>query len=95
MTDLHSLLLHAEQQSYPTSSLYLVATPIGNVADITCRALLVLSKVDAIACEDTRNTAQLLKHLGISKPLIAAHQHNENQAAQKIIQRLQQGERIA
>lgn len=95
MTELQSLLSHAEQQSYPTSTLYVVATPIGNVADISCRALVVLSKADAIACEDTRNTAQLLKHLGISKPLIAAHQHNENEIAQKIIQRLQQGERIA
>jgi 16S rRNA (cytidine1402-2'-O)-methyltransferase len=55
----------------------------------------VLSIVDAIACEDTRNTAQLLKTLGISQSLIAAHQHNENEIAQKIIQRLQQGERIA
>lgn len=95
MTELHPLLLNAEQQSYPSSTLYVVATPIGNVADISCRALVVLSKVDAIACEDTRNTAQLLKHLGVVKPLIAAHQHNENEVAQKIIQRLQQGERIA
>lgn len=95
MTELHPLLLNADQQSYPSSTLYVVATPIGNVADISCRALVVLSKVDAIACEDTRNTAQLLKHLGVVKPLIAAHQHNENEVAQKIIQRLQQGERIA
>jgi len=95
MTELSSLASHAAQQSYPASALYIVATPIGNVADISYRALYVLSKVDAIACEDTRNTAQLLKHLGVSKPLIAAHQHNENEVAQKIIQRLQQGERIA
>lgn len=95
MTDLNTLLTNAEQQSYPTSCLYVVATPIGNVADISCRALVVLSKADAIACEDTRNTAQLLKHLGIHKPLIAAHQHNENEVAQKIVQRLNQGERIA
>jgi 16S rRNA (cytidine1402-2'-O)-methyltransferase len=92
---LQTLLSHAEQQSYPTSCLYVVATPIGNVADISCRAWHVLSKVDAIACEDTRNSAQLLKALGISKPLVAAHQHNENEVAQKIIQRLQSGERIA
>lgn len=95
MTELPSLLSHAAHQSHPASTLYVVATPIGNVADISCRALYVLSEVDSIACEDTRNTAQLLKHLGISKPLIAAHQHNENEVAQKIIQRLQQGERIA
>lgn len=95
MTELPFLSSHAAQQSYPASTLYIVATPIGNVADISYRALYVLSEADAIACEDTRNTAQLLKHLGISTPLIAAHQHNENEVAQKIIQRLQQGERIA
>jgi 16S rRNA (cytidine1402-2'-O)-methyltransferase len=95
MIDLQILLSHAEQQSYPASCLYVVATPIGNVADISFRALYVLSKVDAIACEDTRKSAQLLKAFGISKPLIAAHQHNENEVAQKIIQRLEQGERIA
>ncbi len=95
MTDLNALFSHAAQQSYPASCLYVVATPIGNLADISCRALYVLSKVDAIACEDTRNSAQLFNQLGLSKPLIAAHQHNENEAAQKIIQRLQQGESIA
>lgn len=99
MTELPSLLSplasHTAQQSYPASCLYVVATPIGNVADMSCRALYVLSEADAIACEDTRNTAQLLKYLGMSKPLIAAHQHNENEVAQKIIHRLQHGERIA
>lgn len=95
MTSLPALLEHTTQQSYPASCLYVVATPIGNIADISCRALHVLSIVDAIACEDTRNTAQLLKYLGITKPLIAAHQHNENDVAQKIMSRLQQGERIA
>lgn len=92
MTDLHSLLTHAAQQSYPASCLYIVATPIGNVADISVRALHVLSRVDFVACEDTRNTGQLFAQLGLSKPLIAAHQHNENEAAEKIIRRLQQGE---
>lgn len=95
MTDSSSLLSHAVQQTYPTACLYVVATPLGNVADMSYRALHVLSIVDAIACEDTRNSAQLLKYLGLSKPLIAAHQHNENEVAQKIVQRLQQGERIA
>ena len=95
MTDTNLLLSHAAQQSYPAAVLYVVATPIGNLADISCRALHVLSLVDAIACEDTRNSAQLLKQLGLSKPLIAAHQHNENEVAQKIILRLQQGESIA
>jgi len=95
MSDLNPLLSHAAQQSYPASCLYVVATPIGNLADISCRALHVLSKVDAIACEDTRNSAQLLNQLGISRPLMAAHQHNENEVAQKIVQRLQHGESIA
>jgi len=95
MSDLNFLLSHAAQQSYPLSCLYVVATPIGNVADLSARALYVLSRVDAVACEDTRNTAHLFNQLGLSKPLIAAHQHNENEVAQKIIQRLQQGESIA
>ena len=91
----HPLLAHAAQQSYPDACLYVVATPIGNVADISFRAMVVLEKVAAIACEDTRNTAQLLKQLGLHKPLIAAHEHNEREAADKIIARLQQGESIA
>jgi len=95
MTDVNSLLTHAAQQSYPASCLYIVATPIGNVADISLRALHVLSMVDFVACEDTRNTGQLFNQLGLSKPLVAAHQHNENEVAQKIIQRLGQGESVA
>lgn len=95
MTDQHFLLTQAQQQSYPASCLYVVATPIGNVADISFRALHVLSRVDAVACEDTRNTGQFFNKLNLSKPLIAAHQHNENEVAQKIIRRLQQGESIA
>lgn len=84
-----------EQQTYPASTLYVVATPIGNVGDISLRALHVLANVDAIACEDTRNTVHLLTRYGLSKPLIAAHQHNERQIAEQIIARLQKGERIA
>jgi 16S rRNA (cytidine1402-2'-O)-methyltransferase len=83
------------RQNYPAATLYVVATPIGNVADISLRALHLLSLADAIACEDTRNTAQLLSRYGISKPLIAAHQHNEREVAEKILARLQAGERIA
>jgi len=83
------------RQNYPVGTLYVVATPIGNVADISLRALHLLTIVDAIACEDTRNTAQLLGRYGIHKPLIAAHQHNEREVAEKILQRLQAGERIA
>lgn len=83
------------RQTYPNSTLYVVATPIGNVGDITLRALHLLSIADAVACEDTRNTAQLLARYGISKPLLAAHEHNEREAADKLIARLRAGERIA
>lgn len=85
----------AAQQQFPTHALYLVATPIGNLTDISVRALVTLSKVDAIACEDTRHSKTLLNQYGIQKTLIVAHEHNENEAAEHIIERLQQGERIA
>lgn len=83
------------QQVCPSATLYVVATPIGNVGDITLRALNLLSVADAIACEDTRNTVHLLSRYGLSKELIAAHEHNEREAAEKIIARLQAGQRIA
>ncbi|GAB2858502.1 16S rRNA (cytidine(1402)-2'-O)-methyltransferase [Pseudoduganella ginsengisoli] len=89
------VLGEAANQTYPIATLYVVATPIGNVADISVRALHVLSLVNAVACEDTRNTAQLLTRFGLNKPLIAAHQHNEREAAESLIARLQAGERIA
>lgn len=76
----------------------MVATPIGNLADITLRALHVLQRADAIACEDTRHTQALLRAYGIDRPaegLLAVHQHNEAQAAQSVIGRLQTGQRIA
>lgn len=95
-TTLYSPLLEqAATQSYPNATLYVLATPIGNVCDISLRALHVLSLVDAVACEDTRNSATLLNRYGINRPLIAAHQHNEREVAQKIVARLQAGERIA
>jgi len=75
-----------------------VATPIGNLADITLRALHVLQLADAIACEDTRHTQALLRAYGIDKTsvqLLAVHQHNEAEAALAVVQRLQQGQRIA
>jgi 16S rRNA (cytidine1402-2'-O)-methyltransferase len=83
------------QQIYPLSTLYVVATPIGNAGDITLRAINVLAIADAVACEDTRNTAHLLTRYGLSTELIAAHEHNEREAAQKLIARLQAGQRIA
>jgi 16S rRNA (cytidine1402-2'-O)-methyltransferase len=95
MTSLSSLLDLAQAQQYPAATLYVVATPIGNVADITVRALHVLGLVDRIAAEDTRNTGQLLTRYGISKPLIAVHEHNEREAAQRVIEFLRAGERVA
>ena len=82
-------------QHYPEAALYVVATPIGNLSDISLRALHVLQLVHAIACEDTRHTQTLLRQYGIDKPLLAVHEHNEAQAAQLVIERLQRGERVA
>ena len=76
----------------------MVATPIGNLADITLRALHVLQLADAVACEDTRHTQSLLRAYGIDKAsaqLLAVHQHNEAEAAQTVVQRMQQGQRVA
>jgi 16S rRNA (cytidine1402-2'-O)-methyltransferase len=92
---LQSLMTEVALQTYPASTLYVVATPIGNIGDISVRALNVLAIVDAVACEDTRNTAHLLTRYGLSKNLIAAHQHNEREVAEKLILRLRAGERIA
>jgi 16S rRNA (cytidine1402-2'-O)-methyltransferase len=85
----------AAQQSYPTATLYIVATPIGNVTDITLRALHLLAIADVVACEDTRKTGALLGRFGLSKPMLAAHQHNEREVAEKLISRLLAGERVA
>lgn len=89
------LMDEISRQNYPTATLYVVATPIGNIGDISLRALHLLSMADAVACEDTRNTAQLLSRYGLSKTLLAAHEHNEREVADKLIARLQNGERIA
>jgi 16S rRNA (cytidine1402-2'-O)-methyltransferase len=89
------IMQEVSQQIYPASTLYVLATPIGNVGDITLRALNVLSLADAVACEDTRNTGHLLTRYGLSKELIAAHEHNEREVADKLIGRLQAGQRIA
>jgi 16S rRNA (cytidine1402-2'-O)-methyltransferase len=82
-------------QELPAGSLYVVALPIGNAADITVRALWLLSRMDVIAAEDTRVTRPLLARFGIDTPLLAAHQHNEREAAQQLIARLARGERVA
>jgi 16S rRNA (cytidine1402-2'-O)-methyltransferase len=88
----------AGSQNNPTSTLYVVATPIGNLADISLRALHVLAQVNTVACEDTRHTQQLLRAYGLERPgaqLLAVHQHNEAEAAQSVLARLGQGERVA
>lgn len=88
----------AGSQNHPASTLYVVATPIGNLADISLRALHVLAGVDVVACEDTRHTQQMLRAYGLERPgsqLLAVHQHNEAQAAQTMMDHLAQGERVA
>lgn len=78
-----------------SSTLYLVATPIGNLEDITLRALRTLTECDLVAAEDTRRTGQLLKHFGISKPLLSYFQFNEARRSEEIIERLRRGEKVA
>jgi len=88
----------AGSQNHPASTLYVVATPIGNLADISLRALHVLARVDVVACEDTRHTQQLLRAYGLDRPgsqLLAVHQHNEAEAAHSMLERLGQGQRVA
>jgi 16S rRNA (cytidine1402-2'-O)-methyltransferase len=75
--------------------LYMVATPIGNLADMGARAQAVLSQVDVIAAEDTRHTGQLLSALGLRKPMLSLHDHNERARSQEVVKRLQAGESIA
>ncbi len=79
----------------PIGTLYIVATPIGNLEDITLRALRVLKEVDLIAAEDTRHTKKLLNHFGISTPLISYHAHNQASRGPELIQRLGNGETMA
>jgi len=84
-----------KQQDLPAGSLYMVATPIGNLGDITLRALHVLNAMDGIACEDTRHSAALLQQFGIHKKCLALHTHNELGGAQTVIQHLANNERWA
>jgi len=78
-----------------TGCLYLVATPIGNLEDITLRALRILKQADQIACEDTRHTQKLLTHYSIAKPLVSYHQHNEMERAGELVLAMEQGAQIA
>ena len=83
------------QSDSPTGCLYLVATPIGNLEDITMRALRVLKEADLIACEDTRQTQKLLQHYGIHKELISYHAHNELTRAPELVIQLEEGAQVA
>lgn len=78
-----------------TGTLHVVATPIGNLADLSPRALDVLGKADAICAEDTRHTRQLLAHFGLERPLVALHEHNEEAQSARLVERLQSGESLA
>ncbi len=83
------------QDNLPTGCLYLVATPIGNLEDITLRALRVLKEADLIACEDTRQTQKLLQHYAIHKELVSYHAHNELTRAPELVIQLEQGAQVA
>ncbi|MBQ2308533.1 MAG: rRNA small subunit methyltransferase 1, partial [Clostridia bacterium] len=85
----------AEKNKTLGGMLYVVATPIGNLADISERALKVLSEVDFIAAEDTRNSLRLLTHFGISKTLVSYHEHNKREKGEEIVARLRGGESCA
>lgn len=84
-----------KRQMRPPGTLYLVATPIGNLADITHRAIDVLSNVELIACEDTRHTRKLLQHYGISTKTISYHEHNEHERARQLVELLREGKDVA
>lgn len=85
----------ATDAAFPPGRLYIVGTPIGNLEDITLRAIRVLKEVDVVACEDTRRTSQLLDHYGITTPTVSYHNHNELMRAPELIVRLEDGENIA
>ena len=84
-----------EKNRVAAGTLYLVATPIGNLSDLSERAIKVLSEVDFIAAEDTRNSMRLLSHLGISKPMVSYFEHNKRERGEQIAQRLENGESCA
>lgn len=94
-SSLQRLAASAAQQDWPASTLYVVATPIGNLADLSVRAVATLTVCDRVACEDTRHTRSLMQAIGLERPLVALHQHNEREASQSVIGWLAAGERVA
>ena len=86
--------MNADLPPLTPGTLYLVATPIGNLEDITLRGLRVLRECDVVAAEDTRHSGQLLKHFGISKPLLSYFEFNEARRSEEIIERLRRGEKV-
>ena len=95
MSSIKTTNLDCEKNKIEKSTLYLVATPIGNLADLSERAIKVLSEVDFIAAEDTRNSMKLLSYLGISKPMVSYFEHNKRERGQVIVDRLKAGESCA
>jgi 16S rRNA (cytidine1402-2'-O)-methyltransferase len=85
----------SETKTSAGGRLYLVATPIGNLEDVTLRALRILSEVSAIACEDTRQTRKLLDRHGIARPLVSYHEHNERERSRELVERMEGGESVA
>ena len=82
-------------QAHNPGTLYIVGTPIGNLEDISCRAVRILREVDLIACEDTRQTKKLLDHYGIDKPTVSYHEYNESRRAEELVEKLKAGTTIA
>jgi 16S rRNA (cytidine1402-2'-O)-methyltransferase len=82
------------QETAP-GTLYVIATPIGNLGDLSPRAVEILAQVDVVLAEDTRHTAQLLRHFGLSRPMLSLHEHNENQKVDSVVSRLREGQAVA
>ena len=83
------------EQHWPPGTLYIVPTPLGNLGDITLRAVEALKQADLVACEDTRRTLRLMNHLGLSKPLISYHAHSDTRRQNEVLRALESGKRVA